>query len=106
MRYPVALAMAGLLALPALAQTNPVETVPADHWAYGAVKQVVDSGLIIGYGEGTFKGDRPLTRYEFAISIARLLQLMPVGAADAPGPRGAPGPDGPPGPQGQAGEPG
>ncbi len=45
--------------------------VPWDHWAYDAVTYLEDEGLIIGYPDGTFQGDRPLTRYEFAIVVSR-----------------------------------
>ena len=48
--------------------------VPARHWAYDAVKQLQQEGLFDGYGDGTFGGDKPLTRYEFAVVTARGLQ--------------------------------
>ncbi|MGC9317621.1 MAG: S-layer homology domain-containing protein, partial [Armatimonadota bacterium] len=67
MRKTVAvLALAMLIAVPAFAQTSPADTVPFDHWAYDAVQQLVEEGIIIGYPDGTFKGDRAMTRYEFA----------------------------------------
>lgn len=40
--------------------------VPENHWAYDAVKRLADSGLVHGYPDGMFHGDRTLTRYEFA----------------------------------------
>ncbi len=49
--------------------------VPADHWAYPALKHLSDQGLIDGYPSGFFKGDRPLTRYEFAQAMSRLLPV-------------------------------
>jgi hypothetical protein len=96
------------LALPVLAQ-NPAQTVPFDHWAYDAVQELVDKGIIIGYPDGTFKGDRAMTRYEFAIAISRLLDTIgpggsgAAGAAGATGAAGAAGPQGPQGPAGPAG---
>lgn len=48
--------------------------VPVNHWAYGAVTQLQQSGLFDGYDDGTFRGDRPLTRYEFAFLTARGLE--------------------------------
>jgi len=115
--------LAVIVAAPVFAQANPAQTVPFDHWAYDAVQQLVDRGIIIGYPDGTFKGDRAMTRYEFAMAISRLLDVMeskggvpgkdgapgapgaagPAGPAGAAGPGGAAGAAGPAGPQGPAG---
>ena len=48
--------------------------VPKDHWAYSYVKSLTDRGLLEGYPDGEFKGDRTMTRYEFAAIIYRALQ--------------------------------
>lgn len=48
--------------------------VPENHWAYEYVKSLADRGLLEGYPDGEFKGDRPMTRYEFATIIYRALQ--------------------------------
>ena len=48
--------------------------VPKDHWAYSYVKSLADRGLLAGYPDGEFKGDRSMTRYEFAAIIYRALQ--------------------------------
>ena len=116
-------AVAMLIAVPSFAQTSPADTVPFEHWAYDAVQQLVDAGIIIGYPDGTFKGDRAMTRYEFAMAISRLLQQIPemeelrgpqgpagpagangaAGAAGGDGAAGAAGPAGPVGPAGAAG---
>ena len=48
--------------------------VPQDHWAYRYVKSLADRGLVEGYPDGEFKGDRSMTRYEFAAIIYRALQ--------------------------------
>ena len=48
--------------------------VPKDHWAYSYVKSLADRGLLEGYPDGEFKGDRTMTRYEFAAIIYRALQ--------------------------------
>lgn len=40
--------------------------IPENHWAYEAVAAMAKNGLVQGYPDGTFKGDRSLTRYEFA----------------------------------------
>ena len=48
--------------------------VPKDHWAYSYVKSLADRGLLEGYPDGEFKGERTMTRYEFAAIIYRALQ--------------------------------
>ena len=48
--------------------------VPKEHWAYSYVKSLADRGLLEGYPDGEFKGDRSMTRYEFAAIIYRALQ--------------------------------
>lgn len=47
--------------------------VPASHWAKDAIASLAAKGLIEGYPDGTFKGDRATTRYEMAMIVARLL---------------------------------
>lgn len=47
--------------------------VPASHWAYGAVNDLAKAGLIEGNGDGTFRGDRAMSRYEMAILVAKTL---------------------------------
>lgn len=59
------------LAAPAIAQ--PFADVPTDHWAYDAIAELAAKGLIEGYPDGSFKGDRAMTRYEMAMVVARLL---------------------------------
>lgn len=49
--------------------------VPTNHWAYEYVKDLADKGLVEGYPDGEFKGDRTMTRYEYAAIIYRALQL-------------------------------
>jgi len=87
------------------AQANPAQTVPFDHWAYDAVDQLVQKGIIIGYPDGTFKGDRAMTRYEFAMAISRLLDVVQAqkGPQGDQGPRGDAGAAGAAGAQGLAG---
>ena len=55
------------------AAQNPFQDVPADHWAYDAVTQLANDGVIEGYGDGTFKGQKQITRYEMAKMIARAM---------------------------------
>jgi hypothetical protein len=46
---------------------------PENHWAYDAIAELAAKGLIEGYPDGTFIGDRAMTRYEMAVVVARLL---------------------------------
>ncbi|WP_100069155.1 S-layer homology domain-containing protein [Dialister micraerophilus] len=48
--------------------------VPENHWAYEYVKELVKQGVIDGYPDGTFKGDRMMTRYEFAAIFYKAMQ--------------------------------
>ncbi len=66
-----------LIAAAVLASATPVfastfSDVPTDHWAYDAIDYLQYAGLVEGYPDGTFKGDRPFTRYEMAMVIARV----------------------------------
>ena len=65
------------------AAANPFEDVPADHWAYDAVAQLAADGVIEGYGDGTYRGDQEITRYEMAQMIARAMAKNPNGADKA-----------------------
>ena len=55
------------------ALANPFADVPADHWAYDAIDQLAADGVIEGYGDGTFAGDKAITRYEMAQIVARAM---------------------------------
>ncbi len=86
----------------ARAQDNPFKDVPTDHWAYQAITDLQQHGILQGYPDGYFRGKRSLTRYEFAVSLDRMLKNLP----STPGPAGdvgPAGPEGPAGPQGPAG---
>ncbi|MEN6566309.1 MAG: S-layer homology domain-containing protein [Veillonellales bacterium] len=48
--------------------------VPAKHWAYDAVTKLADAGLIDGYGDGTFRGDKAMNRYEFAVMTQKAME--------------------------------
>ena len=55
------------------ALANPFADVPTDHWAYDAIDQLAADGVIEGYGDGTFAGDKAITRYEMAQIVARAM---------------------------------
>lgn len=52
---------------------NPFSDIPFGHWAYNAVTKLASNGINQGYGDGTFRGDRSINRYEVATMIARIL---------------------------------
>ena len=52
---------------------NPFSDVSPDDWAYQAVSDLSDQGVVEGYPDGTFKGERNMTSYELAQVIARLM---------------------------------
>lgn len=68
-------AMAALLATAAftVSAANPFADVDTSSWAYQAVSQLSDQGVVDGYPDGTFKGDKNVSRYELAQIIARLM---------------------------------
>ena len=61
-------------AIPASAHSMNFPDVPENHWAYQYVKTLAEKGYLEGYPDGEFKGDRSMTRYEYAAIIYRALQ--------------------------------
>lgn len=57
----------------AFAAEDPFSDVPADHWSYKAVTDLSKAGLVAGYSDGTFRGQKIVSRYEMAIIIARIM---------------------------------
>ena len=55
------------------AAVNPFTDVPAGHWSYTAVERLAAAGIIDGYGNGSFGGDRLMTRYEMAQIVAKAM---------------------------------
>ncbi len=55
----------------AFAAENPFNDVPADHWSYDALAMLAKDGVIEGYGDGTFQGDKLMNRYEMAEIVAK-----------------------------------
>ena len=66
-------AVAALTAGVSAYAANPFSDVSPDDWAYQAVSDLSDPGVVEGYPDGTFKGERNMTRYELAQVIARLM---------------------------------
>ena len=59
------------------AAANPFGDVPAGHWAYESVAKLAAEGIVEGYGDGNFFGERNITRYEMAQIIAKALAKNP-----------------------------
>lgn len=77
--------MAALLALgmsATAAAENPFSDLPSGHWAYGAVAKLAAEGVIDGYPDGTFKGNKTMTRYEMAQIVAKALAKGAIGSDD------------------------
>lgn len=52
---------------------NPFADVPARHWSYEAVQKLADAGIITGSGDGTYQGERTVSRYEMAAVVANAI---------------------------------
>lgn len=59
----------------AFAQSS-FDDVPADHWAGDAVERIADLGIVIGFPDGTFRGNEAFTRYQAALVVDRLLDVI------------------------------
>ena len=78
MKKQTAMALAAVFAMSVAgtalaAPANPFVDVPAKHWAYDSINKLAQAGVISGYGDGTFKGDKTLTRYEVATIVAKAM---------------------------------
>ncbi len=74
MKKVLAMAAAAALACGVSAfAANPFSDVSTSDWAYQAISQLSDQGMVEGYPDGTFKGQQNITRYEAAQIVARLL---------------------------------
>ena len=74
MKKSYVLAMAMALGVTASAYAaNPFSDVPAGHWAYDSINKLAAAGVIEGYGDSTFGGDKLMTRYEMAQIVAKAM---------------------------------
>ena len=74
MKKSLVLAMAMALGVTASAYAaNPFSDVPAGHWAYDAVNKLAAAGVVDGYPDGTYGGDKLMTRYEMAQIVAKAM---------------------------------
>ncbi|MGM9581669.1 MAG: S-layer homology domain-containing protein [Anaerovibrio sp.] len=72
----VAMALAAGISGTAMAAEGSLADVPKDHWSYQAVDQLVKDGIIEGMPDGTYAGDRAISRYEMAVIVARATDKM------------------------------
>ena len=61
---------------PEAAQKYRLKDVPDDHWAAGAVYDLVNLGVTKGYPDGTYRGNKPITRFETAIFLSKLAKAL------------------------------
>lgn len=54
--------------------------VPKDHWSYAALDELVKDGIIEGYGDSTFQGNRMMSRYEMATIVAKAMDKVKSGS--------------------------
>ena len=74
MKKSLVLAMAMALGVTASAYAaNPFADVPAGHWAYDSINKLAAAGVVEGYGDTTFGGDKLMTRYEMAQIVAKAM---------------------------------
>jgi len=90
-QFAMAVATVLVFALISPAFAQPFADTPTNHWAYDAIAELAAKGLVEGYPDGTFKGDRAMTRYEMAMVVARLLAR--IESIQIPTPAPAPKPE-------------
>lgn len=62
--------------LPCAAFCEEFKDVPKDNWAAEAVQKMADSGVLKGYPDDKFHGDKPVTRYELAVALERMIAYI------------------------------
>lgn len=83
-RLPLGAALAALMLTTSsfVMANNAFSDVTPDDWSYKAVSQLADEGVIDGYPDGTFKGNKNITRYEMGQIVARLMAKEDTLTAD------------------------
>ena len=71
LKIAVTTALTVAFAVPAFA--SPFSDVPVKHWSYDAVTKLKQAGIVDGYSDNTFKGDKTVTRYEMAQIVAKAM---------------------------------
>jgi len=89
-QFAMAVATVLVFAMISPAFAQPFADTPTNHWAYDAIAELAAKGLVEGYPDGTFKGDRAMTRYEMAMVVARLLARIESIQIPTPAPSAKP----------------
>ena len=69
LKYALSAILTAAIVLPAVATTDNFPDVPDNHWAFEALQRLKKDGLLVGYPDGLFRGNRPASRYELAVAI-------------------------------------
>ena len=69
----IALVAMTAVSLTTVSATNPFTDVDTNHWSYASFNKLASDGIIDGYGDGTLRGERTMTRYEMAQIVAKAL---------------------------------
>jgi len=72
-RMIITLVLVFVLGIASTAFAGPFADVPAKHWSYDAVNKLVNAGIVSGYPDGSFQGDRIITRYEMAQIVGKAM---------------------------------
>ena len=67
------------IAVPVMAADSNPSDVPSSHWAYRAVKTLIDKGYLQLYQDQTFQGDKPVDRYTLAVIVSKILNEIANG---------------------------
>ncbi len=67
------------IAVPVMAADSNPSDVPSSHWAYRAVKTLIDKGYLQLYQDQTFQGDKPVDRYTLAVIVSKILNEIASG---------------------------
>ncbi len=67
------------IAVPVMAADSNPSDVPSSHWAYRAVKTLIDKGYLQLYQDQTFQGDKPVDRYTLAVIVSKILNEIAGG---------------------------
>lgn len=69
LKIALSVVLGAAMVVPALAQSDAFPDTPENHWAFDALKEMKNNGLLVGYPDGLFRGPRPASRYELAVAI-------------------------------------
>jgi hypothetical protein len=70
------------IASTAFAATNAFVDVPVNHWAYKAIAKLAQDGILQGFNDGKYQGNKTVTRYEMAMIVANAMARVDKGHAD------------------------